>query len=62
MPHAIAFANGNVIHLLGKMVVQAVLPDVGVSVFGDGKGCRTLIPVLDYIEPGIRDCSEVNFE
>src|ERR1035437_2834387 len=28
VPHAVGFANGNVIHLLGKMMVQAILPDV----------------------------------
>ena len=38
VPHAVAFANGNVIHLRSNVMVQAVLPNVGVSVVRDRKG------------------------
>ena len=40
VPHAVGFANGNVVHLFGDVVVQAVLPDVGVGVFADREGLR----------------------
>jgi len=58
---AVAFADGDVIHLLRKMMVQAVLPDVRVGILGDGKGRRTLTRVLDDIEARVLDRSEVEF-
>ena len=61
MPHAVGFANGNVIHLLRDVMVQAVLPDVCVHVLGDGEGRRTLACVLDDIEAGVVNRSEVEF-
>ena len=61
VPHAVAFANGDVIHLLRKVMVQAVLPDVSVGVLGDGEGRGTLVCVLDYIKAGVLNRGEVEF-
>ncbi len=61
VPYAVAFANGNVIHLHGDVMVQAVLPDVGVSVLVDGEGRRTLACVLNYVKAGVLYRGEVEF-
>jgi hypothetical protein len=53
VPNAVGFANGNVIHLHRNVMVEAVMPGVGVSVFGDGEGRSTLAGVLDYVEAGV---------
>ena len=59
MPHAVAFANGNVIHLLGEVMIQTVLPDVRVSVLCDGERRGALVCVLDYVKTGLIDGGEV---
>ena len=61
MPHAVAFANGNVIHLDGNVMIQAVLPDVGVSVFGNWEGRGALAAIFDDVEAGIFYRGEVEF-
>ena len=42
-------------------MVQAVLPDIGVSFVGDGEGRSTLVCVLDDVQSGLLDRSEVEF-
>ena len=61
VPHAVGFAHGDVIHLLGKVMIQAVLPDLRVSVLRDREGCGPLVCVLDDIQAGIFDRGEVEF-
>ena len=61
MPQAVAFANGNVIHLRSNVMVQAVLPNVGVSVVRDRKGRGASVCVLDDIKAGVLHRSEVKF-
>ena len=61
MPHAVGFANRNVIHLLRNVMIQAVLPDFGVRVPGDWEGRGALVCVLDDIEAGVVNRSEVEF-
>jgi len=61
VPYAVTFANGNVIHLHRDVMVQAVLPDVGVSVPGDGEGRRTPACVFNYIKAGVVHRGEVEF-
>lgn len=61
VPHAIAFANGNMIHLRGKVMVQAVLLDVRVSVVGNRKRRRSLVRVFDDVKSGVLHPGEVEF-
>jgi hypothetical protein len=61
VPDAVGLANRDVVHLHREVMVEAVLPDVGVSIGGDGKGRRALIGVFDDIEAGILDRGEVEF-
>src|SRR5438105_699201 len=60
-PHAVGFGNRNVIHLLRNVMIQAVLPDFGVRVPGDWEGRGALVCVLDDIEAGVVNRSEVEF-
>ena len=59
MPHTVAFAHGDVVHLDRDVVAQAGFPAVGVDVLGDGKRRRALAGVLDHIEAGLADGGKI---